>query len=81
VKQVDSKFVAVAKVFHKILGSKTTLFEIQLPLTPSFLIRVVLFFKIWNMISDLPLLTLVILFILVFDLAAGVIANFTYGTN
>ncbi len=80
-KQILNKRIVVPKVFHEILGTQTTLLEITLILVPSLLIIVMLFYTNWNNISSLPWISLVIIFILAFDLAAGVIANFTYGTN
>ena len=68
-------------MFHEILGTQTTLLEIKLIFFPSLLVTVALFSSNWNSLSDLPWISLVIIFILSFDLAAGIIANFTYGTN
>jgi len=68
-------------MFHEILGMQTTLLEINLILVPSLLVTMMLFYTNWNNMSGLPWINLVIIFLLVVDLAAGVIANFTYGTN
>jgi hypothetical protein len=80
-KQLFNKHIAVPRAFHEVLGMQTTLLEILLILIPSLLITVIMFYINWTDLASLPWINMMIMFLIIFDLAAGVIANFTNGTN
>jgi len=78
-KNISPREVEVNKLFRELLGRKTTAFDLLAIIVSAIAFAVLTLLLKWN--ADISNFKLVILTILALDIAGGVIANFTKGTN
>ena len=78
---MKSKQITPPKFLHDIHGSSTTLFDIIISYSGGILALISVYILILQNNIDIPLWKLILLLIMSADIGAGVIANFTKGTN
>ena len=78
---MKSKTIKPAKFLHDIHGSSTTLFDIILTYGGGVLAIISVYVLYLQTNIDIPIWKLILLLVISADIGAGVIANFTKGTN
>jgi hypothetical protein len=71
--------IRVHRFFSELFGHETTVFDLLAIVTSSFSFAGIALFLSWN--ADISILKKVVLAMLALDVAGGVVANFTRGTN
>lgn len=71
----------VPKFFHDVLGEEIAKLDMILIITFSFLATILLFVFNTTLFNQLSLITSVIVLLLIFDIFAGVLSNFSDSTN
>lgn len=75
------KKLSVPRILHELHGEETNIAEIILIYGIAVIAPLVVFFALRPVFSDLAVWKQIILFVILADLAGGVIANLTYGTT
>ncbi len=75
------KTFKVSKSLHEVFGEHQTALEVSVTLLVSLLGTALIYFFLYEGSADIHLAALILGFILLWDVLAGCIANFTQGTN
>ncbi len=73
--------IKIPQFLNEVLGENQTLVELFSVLFFSLFATIVLYYKFWEDFFQLNLLNALLVILLIFDICAGCIANFTHGTN
>lgn len=71
----------IPSYFHEVFGEESTPAELVMIFATSIVATVVLFYATLGELSELPVWKTFLLFLLIFDMMAGFIANLTLSTN